>query len=115
FVAGLRTSFFLHCRGISMSPAPKLVVVHVDDTEEDIFLFKRLLETVGIPHKLLPFRDGEEAIKYFGRVARGQIARPHACFIDIKMTGYDGFDLLDAIRSSEALDGVSAVVLSSSD
>jgi CheY-like chemotaxis protein len=98
-----------------MPPPPLPVIVLVEDREEDIILFKRLLEKCPVRHSLLPFRDAMEAIKYLGRVASGRVDRPLACFLDITMPGYDGFEVLDAVRASEDLDRVAAIVFSTSD
>jgi two-component system, chemotaxis family, response regulator Rcp1 len=94
-------------------PPPAIVVV--DDYEDDLFLFKRLLASAAIPHKLLAFTDGAEAIKYFERVASGGVERPCACFLDINMPGYGGFDVLSAMRSNHAHDRLPVIMLSSSD
>ncbi len=98
-----------------MPPTEVRPVVVFDDSEEDVFILKRLLERTGVNDPLLPFSDSNEAIKYLGRVARGGLAVPLVCFLDIKMPGYSGFDLLDALRASEVFDAVPAIMLSSSD
>lgn len=91
------------------------MIVVIDDNEDDIFLFHRLLKASGLTHKVLPFCSGEEAIKYFGRVANGGAERPVACFVDVNMPGCSGFDVVEALRSSEELDDIPAIMLSSSD
>lgn len=98
-----------------MPPTEVRPVVVFDDSEEDIFMFKRLLERTGAKDPLLLFTDSNEAIKYLGRVASGGLIVPLVCFLDIKMPGYIGFDLLDAFRASEVFDAVAAIMLSSSD
>lgn len=98
-----------------MSPADEPLVVVIDDSEDDVLIFTRLLKSSGLSHRVLPFLSGLEAIKYFGRVANGGAERPSACFVDVNMPGYSGFEVVEAIRSSEELDGVSAIMLSSSD
>lgn len=93
---------------------PRPIVV-VDDTEDDVFLFKRLLEKGGVTDPVLPFCDSAEAIKYFGRVASGGLDRPLVCFLDINMPGHDGFAVLEAIRASDVFDTIPTVMLSTSD
>jgi CheY-like chemotaxis protein len=90
-------------------------IVVVEDNEDDFFVFTRLLATSGVTDPVLPFHDSDEAIRYLGRVASGGLDRPLVCFLDIKMPGYTGFDVLEALRSSEVFDGVPAIILSTSD
>src|SRR4051812_21354729 len=97
-------------------PAPAMrPIVVVEDNEDDLFVFTRLLATCGIKDPVLPFRNGEEAIRYFGRVANEALDRPLLCFLDIKMPGYTGFDVLDALQASVVFDVVPKIVLSTSD
>jgi CheY-like chemotaxis protein len=98
-----------------MMSLPQPAIVLIEDNDEDLFLFKRLLEKAGVPNKVVRLRDGAEAIKYFGRVAAGRIDAPLACFVDIKMPGYGGFEVLEAIRASEELETVPVFMLSTSD
>ena len=98
-----------------MSLQQKRPIVVVDDSEEDFFFIKRLLEKCAVTEPILPFTGGEEAIKYLGRVASGTIEPPLVCFLDIKMPGYTGFDVLDALHASDELDKIPAIMLSSSD
>src|SRR4051812_39528357 len=97
-----------------LSVSPRTVVI-VDDNEDDVFLFTRLLQKAGLKDRLMTFGDGQEAIAYLGRVACGQIDRPLVCFIDVKMPACGGFDVLEALRASEELDRVVGIMLSSSD
>lgn len=98
-----------------MVGAADSALVVIDDSEDDVFLFQRLVRSAEIPNKVLPFCSGEEAIKYFGGVATGSIDPPLACFLDVNMPGCDGFAVLDAIRASDELAGISIIMLSSSD
>jgi CheY-like chemotaxis protein len=98
-----------------MSPDRQPAIVIIEDNEEDIFIFTRLLEKAGVTNKILLFRDGAEAIQYFGRVAAGGLDVPLACFVDINMPGYGGFEVLDAIRAGEELDSISVIVFATSD
>jgi two-component system, response regulator len=98
-----------------MTSPPQPAIVLVEDNDEDLFLFKQLLVKARVSNKVLRLRDGAEAIKYFGRVAAGRLDFPLACFVDIKMPGYGGFEVLDAVRASEELDCIPVFMLSTSD
>ena len=86
----------------------------VDDEEIDRILFQRLLTEAGVQHPCRQFPSGEDLIDALIGVLRGATA-PVACFLDVKMSGMSGFDVLRWIRCQRALDDVSVVMLSSSE
>jgi two-component system, chemotaxis family, response regulator Rcp1 len=96
---------------------PKPFIVVVDDDEDAIFLFTHWIRRAGIEHPVFPILDGAEAIAFFEQAAapEGGMSAPTMCFLDIKMSGRNGFDVLREIRSNEALDLMPVVILSSSD
>jgi CheY-like chemotaxis protein len=86
----------------------------VDDEEVDRLLFQRLLVEAGAEHPLRQFASGEQLIDALISVLRGATP-PVACFLDVRMQGMTGFDVLRWIRCQHALDEVSVVMLSSSE
>jgi CheY-like chemotaxis protein len=86
----------------------------VDDDEDDQMLFTRLLRETGISHPARIFSRGEEMIDALIEVLRGA-APPLVCFVDVRMPGMNGFDVLRWIRCQHALDGMPVVMLSSSE
>lgn len=86
----------------------------VDDQEFDRILFSRLLRETGVSNPHLTFSRGEDLIDALIEVLRGAPA-PLLCFIDVKMTGMNGFDVLRWIRCQHACDEIPVVMLSSSD
>lgn len=86
----------------------------VDDEAEDRLFFSRLLAAPGLEYPCRFFATGEEMIDALLLVLRGAMP-PLACFIDVKMTGMNGFDVLRWIRCQRSLDEVPIVMLSSSD
>lgn len=86
----------------------------VDDEETDRVLFRRALADAGVPHRCRVFSCGDELLDALIDVLRGSPA-PLACFVDVKMAGMSGLDVLRWIRAQSALNRIAVVMLSSSD
>ncbi len=86
----------------------------VDDQEFDRMLFARLLRDAGASNPCHTFSRGEDLIDALIGVLRGAPA-PLLCFIDVKMAGMNGFDVLRWIRCQHACNEMPVVMLSSSD
>lgn len=99
-----------------MNPAVPLVI-GVDDEPDDIFFLRRVIEKTEVPHRFQPFSNAEAAMVALSSVAVGEPKGevPVVCFLDIKMAGMSGFDLLHWIRQQRALDTVPVIMFSSSD
>lgn len=100
-----------------MVELPVPLIVAVDDEPDDIFFLRRLVGKVGLAHQFQPFSNGEAAIVALSAFAQGEAAGnfPLVCFLDIKMAGMTGFDLLRWIRSQRGLDALPVIMFSSSD
>jgi CheY-like chemotaxis protein len=94
--------------------APEPTLFAVDDEADDRQFFARLLAAPGLEYPCQFFASGEEMIDALLLVMRGA-PPPLACFIDVKMSGMNGFDVLRWIRCQRSLDDVPLVMLSSSD
>lgn len=92
---------------------PRLVYF-VDDEETDREMFSRLLRNAGLPGTFRGFARGDELIDALIEVLRGAPA-PLVCFLDVRMPGMNGFDVLRWIRCQHAFDGMPVVMLSSSE
>ncbi|HUR59904.1 MAG TPA: response regulator [Opitutaceae bacterium] len=86
----------------------------VDDEEIDRLLFQRLLAQTGVDYPCRQFSSGEQLIDALITVLRGATP-PIACFVDVRMSGMTGFDVLRWIRCQRALDDIAVVMLSSSE
>jgi two-component system response regulator len=86
----------------------------VDDDPDDRLQLGRLLQQSGLKVPFRIFGKGEELVDALLRVLKGD-RPPLACFVDIKMAGLSGFDVLRWIRCQGALDGIPVIMLSSSD
>jgi CheY-like chemotaxis protein len=101
----------------NMVELPPPLIVAVDDEPDDIFFLRRLIGKVGLAHNFQPFANAEAAMVALSAFSNGEITAtfPLVCFLDIKMVGMTGFDLLKWIRSQRGLDGLPVIMFSSSD
>ncbi len=93
------------------------LIIGVDDEPDDIFFLRRALQKTGVPHRFQPFSNGHAAMAALTAVARKDpgAEAPLVCFLDIKMVGLSGFDILRWIRSQHELDLLPVLMFSSSD
>lgn len=93
------------------------LIVAVDDEPDDVFFLRRAVERTGVPHAFQTFSNGEAAIVALEAIAGGERPEtlPLICFLDIKMVGMSGFDLLRWIRTRRTLDALPVIMYSSSD
>lgn len=93
------------------------LIIAVDDEADDIFFLRHILQKVGQPHQFQPYSNGEAAMVALSGFASGDnpAAFPLVCFLDIKMVGLSGFDVLRWIRSQKGLDALPVIMYSSSD
>lgn len=90
-------------------------ILIVDDDPDAVTLTKHALAKAGIKTQVDVMQDGEDAIDYLKeKLAEGDHALPLLLFLDLKMPGTDGFQVLDWIRAQPRLRRLLTVVLSSS-
>jgi CheY-like chemotaxis protein len=90
-------------------------ILIVDDDPDAVALTQHALAKAGIKAQVDVSENGEHAINYLKeRLAQGDQALPLLLFLDLKMPGTDGFQVLDWIRSQPRLRRLLTVVLSSS-
>lgn len=100
----------------TMVELPPPLIVAVDDEPDDVFFLRRLIGKVGLAHQFQPFANGEAAMVALSAFANGENPTfPLVCFLDIKMVGMTGFDLLKWIRAQRGLDALPVIMFSSSD
>lgn len=95
-----------------------LNVLLVEDLEDDQYIFQRALRK-ACPHvNLFIANDGVEALDYFQNQGRFASARsspaPDFMFLDLKMFGRSGFDVLRWMKERSLLDSMKVFVLSGS-
>jgi CheY-like chemotaxis protein len=96
------------------APLPPLIVA-IDDETDDIFFLRHLIGKVGFAHRFQPFANGEAAMVALTAAASPGGELPLVCFLDIKMIGMSGFELLKWIRGRREFDALPVIMFSSSD
>ena len=95
------------------------VLVYVDDSDDDLFLFQAACRIARVRFALVPLRGGQEALRYFDRAGhyadRTEFPEPDAILLDIKMPEVDGFAVLRHLRGVETLATVPVGMLTASD
>jgi two-component system, response regulator len=78
-------------------------ILLVEDNECDVFLTRRALAKLNIPHQLIVAKDGVEAHDYlFGNQSASQKDKPEVpdlVLLDLKLPRIDGLQILKQIRS----------------
>jgi len=90
-------------------------ILIVDDDPDAVALTQHALAKAGIKTQIDVMENGDHAINYLkDKLAQGAHTLPLLLFLDLKMPGTDGFQVLDWIRSQPRLRRLLTVVLSSS-
>ena len=97
---------------------PGTRILLVDDSDDDRCYFKWMFQKSGVPGELLQAEDGEEAIRFLSQATAASGVPPQlpsAMFLDLKMPGRNGFEVLEWIREQPALQWLPVFVLTGSD
>jgi len=98
-----------------VNPPGKILLV--EDDAGDVELILAALAKSNLANEVVVARDGAEALDYLHR--RGEFqsrppANPAVIFLDLKMPGVDGLEVLRQIKSKDELNTVPVVILTSS-
>jgi chemotaxis family two-component system response regulator Rcp1 len=87
----------------------------VEDNEADLVLIMEILKELDENIKVHFSKDGAEAIDFLIKVNRNQVEfKPDLILLDINIPKIDGFEVLNFIKSSEALKKIPVIILSTS-
>lgn len=86
-------------------------ILLADDDPDDREFFSEAIQSIGIPHKLTLFEDGQELMNYLYTV---ELDVPHILFLDLNMPCKSGLDCLDEIRQNTKLKDLSVAIYSTS-
>lgn len=93
------------------------VFLLVEDNADDVFFMQRAFKRAGLLNPLQVVTNGDQAIDYLaGNREFGDRTRypfPHMIFLDLKLPGRDGFDVLTWLRQERKSDVPVAVLTSS--
>jgi len=91
----------------------------VEDSADDVLLMRRAFQKASILNPLQVVRSGEEAIKYLSGEPpyqnRAEFPLPSIILLDLKLTGKDGFQVLEWIRARPGFCRLRVIVLTSSE
>jgi CheY-like chemotaxis protein len=94
------------------------VILLADDSDDDVFLIRRTLQTANILNPLRVVHDGEQVLAYFKGEPpyddREAFPLPELLLLDLKMPRLDGFEVLAWLRQQPAWRKLPVAVLTSS-
>jgi CheY-like chemotaxis protein len=86
-------------------------VLLVEDNEDDVVIMKMACQRTGIPHALKVVTDGNTAVDFLSGTGNNLSDNPDLIFLDLKLPGRDGHEVLEWIRSQPGLKNVPVVML----
>lgn len=84
-------------------------ILHVDDNDSDLLLFRCALDWAGIESHVVQSRSVDDALQRLHTMPS-----PDLLVVDLKMPGRDGFELLEWLRAQPEFRSTPVYVLSSS-
>lgn len=94
------------------------LILLADDSDDDVFLIRRTLQTANILNPLRVVHDGEQVLAYLKGLPpyddREAFPLPELLLLDLKMPRRDGFEVLAWLRQQSAWRNLPVAVLTSS-
>jgi CheY-like chemotaxis protein len=92
----------------------KPVLLLVEDSDDDVFFFRRTFQKLGTNYRLHHALNGAVAIEFL-REAASADTLPRIIFLDLKMPVLNGFDVLNWMQKQKFAQAIPVIVLSGSD
>ncbi len=90
-------------------------ILLVEDNDGDILLFKESFEDAGVLANIQVLTDGKMAIDFFHKMAsNSDMSYPDLIFLDINLPKKNGHEVLEFIKSTNGLQNIPVVMLSTS-
>jgi CheY-like chemotaxis protein len=93
-------------------------ILLVEDSEDDAFLMRYVMEKSGVDNPLQIVTDGQMALDYLSGAGeyrdRKRFPLPFIVFLDLKLPYVHGFEVLAWIRQQPDLGGIPVVMLTGS-
>jgi two-component system, chemotaxis family, response regulator Rcp1 len=89
-------------------------ILLVEDNPGDVVLTKRALKSGKVLHNLHVAIDGEAALAFLHDVEYGQAPRPDLIMLDLNLPKVGGREVLEKIKSNDALTSIPVVILTTS-
>src|ERR1051325_1929964 len=97
----------------------RLKLLVAEDSNEDVFLLERALQQTGVAINARFVSDGQEAVDYLEGVGefgnRQAYPMPALIMLDLKMPRFNGFDVLNWMKSQPEHRRTPVIIFSSSD
>jgi len=91
-------------------------ILLVEDSVEDAFLTRTIIEDGSVPIDLSVARNGADALAFLRRQAPFHDApSPDLILLDVNLPKKSGFDVLSEMRADEALRGIPVIMFTTSE
>lgn len=91
-----------------------LEILLIEDDQAHAELIIRCLENHPLNNRIHHLSDGEAALDYLMSETSSGSRRPQIILLDLRLPKIDGLEVLRQIRTSNSLDGIPVIVLSTS-
>ena len=85
-------------------------IMLVEDSEGDVFIFRRAMREARLLNEVVVFDDGKDALDWITD-DRTDEELPGIIFLDINMPRLSGFDVLKKLKQSDRVKGIPVVML----
>jgi len=94
----------------------KPMILLAEDSDDDVFFFRRTLEKSGVECGVHRVTNGAEAVEFLRETSSSNSQPlPQTIFLDLKMPVLDGFEVLQWMRTQTFPSQIQVIVLSGSD